>query len=219
MMMNIVTFKQILTLLALYAITIPFITCFQVNTNIIVNRKYFAQNRYSLVNINKKLSSNDQLDSRQTKFGSDGIPSSSRSAKWSTAVSLDVDGKEMSTIPFKGIVDDIKRRSGHYKDDWTVSFKLGNRKKTVSAILFMFFTCLAPVVAFGGLTNSITKGQMGVTEFLAGCGLSGMVYSLFSGQPMTFQGPTGLTLAFTTALYAFSSAKNISFYGKHINKI
>ena len=49
----------------------------------------------------------------------------------------------------------------------------------------------APTVAFGGLTNIITEGQIGVIEFIISCGAGGMFYSLFSGQPMTFVGPTG----------------------------
>ena len=49
----------------------------------------------------------------------------------------------------------------------------------------------APTVAFGGLTNIITDGHIGVIEFIISCGAGGMFYSLFSGQPMTFVGPTG----------------------------
>ena len=35
------------------------------------------------------------------------------------------------------------------------------------------------------------------------CGLGGMAYAAFGGQPMTFIGPTGLTLAFMTSLYRY----------------
>jgi MFS superfamily sulfate permease-like transporter len=49
---------------------------------------------------------------------------------------------------------------------------------------------------------------MGVIEFLVSCGASGVVYALFSGNPMTFLGPTGLTLAFITTLYRV--AENLS---------
>lgn len=53
---------------------------------------------------------------------------------------------------------------------------------------------------------------MGVIEFLVSCGLSGMIYSVFSGQPMTFIGPTGLTLCFTAALFNFCSSFGVAFY-------
>jgi hypothetical protein len=104
-------------------------------------------------------------------------------------------------------MDDIKRRRPYYKSDWTD----GLSQKSISASLFLFFTCLAPVVAFGGLTNIMTSGTMGVIEFILSCGISGMIYAMFSGQPMAFVGPTGLTLAFISALYNFTKAKGLVF--------
>ena len=63
------------------------------------------------------------------------------------------------------------------------------------SLLFVLFSSAtataAPTVAFGGLTNIITDGHIGVIEFIISCGAGGMFYSLFSGQPMTFVGPTG----------------------------
>jgi len=106
-----------------------------------------------------------------------------------------------------GLIADIKRRSPYYIADWTDGF----RKKSVAAVLFLFFACLAPPVAFGGLTSIITEGQIGVIEFILSCGIGGVLYSIFSGQPMTFVGPTGLTLAFTAALYRFTAAQSLPF--------
>lgn len=115
----------------------------------------------------------------------------------------------------KGIRDDIKQRSKFYLDDWKTVFDKGMKKKTTSAILFMYFACLAPAVAFGGLTSTITNGAMGVREFLISCGASGVFYSIFCGQPMTFQGPTGLTLAFTSALHGYAIHSGQSFMGMY----
>ncbi|CAN0462453.1 unnamed protein product [Discosporangium mesarthrocarpum] len=42
---------------------------------------------------------------------------------------------------------------------------------------------------------------MGVIEYIVASGTGGMAYAILSGQPMTIIGPTGLTLAFITALY------------------
>lgn len=99
----------------------------------------------------------------------------------------------------QGIRDDLARRLPLYASDWID----GLRFKSVPVILFMYFACLAPVVAFGGLTSALTNGSIGVIEFLLSSGASGMVYAMFSAQPLTFIAPTGLTLAFTTALYGF----------------
>ncbi len=108
-----------------------------------------------------------------------------------------------------GIRNDIKRRLPHYKSDWTDGF----HRKSISAILYLYFACLAPTVAFGGLTNILTGGKIGVTDFIMSCGISGMIYAVFAGQPMTFLGPTGLTLAFITSLYKFTEAASLPFIG------
>ena len=108
-----------------------------------------------------------------------------------------------------GIRDDFRRRLPHYKSDWTDGF----HRKSISAVLYLYFACLAPTVAFGGLTNILTGGKIGVTDFIMSCGISGMLYALFAGQPMTFLGPTGLTLAFITSLYKFTESASLPFIG------
>lgn len=62
---------------------------------------------------------------------------------------------------------------------------------SVNQLYLSYPLSAAPTVAFGGLTNIITDGHIGVIEFIISCGAGGMFYSLFSGQPMTFVGPTG----------------------------
>ena len=109
---------------------------------------------------------------------------------------------------FSGIRKDIARRRPRYLRDWTEGLR---RKKTYAAVSFLYFACLAPIVAFGGLVSSITRGQMGVIEFLVSSGVSGMTYSVFAGQPMTFLGPTGLTLAFIATLYRFTERYALPF--------
>ena len=113
----------------------------------------------------------------------------------------------LQNSPFGGIKSDFRRRIVHYTSDW----KDGVSKKTLASLGFLYFACLAPCIAFGGLTNVITEGSIGVVEFLVSCGVSGIVYSIFSGQPMSFLGPTGLTLAFISALYRFTVEKGLPF--------
>jgi hypothetical protein len=110
-------------------------------------------------------------------------------------------------MPFSGLKKDIERRAGSYRSDWTDGF----RKRTLAASLFLYFSCLGPVVAFGGIANLVTEGNIGVVHFIVSSGLSGIFYSIFAGQPMTFIGPTGLTLAFMTTLFRFSKANSLPF--------
>eukprot|EP00611_Tribonema_gayanum_P032595 TRINITY_DN982_c0_g1_i2.p1 TRINITY_DN982_c0_g1~~TRINITY_DN982_c0_g1_i2.p1 ORF type:complete len:635 (-),score=144.52 TRINITY_DN982_c0_g1_i2:176-2080(-) len=107
----------------------------------------------------------------------------------------------------KDLKQDWSNRLPYYKDDW----KAGLTGKSVAAVLFLYFACLLPAVAFGGIAFQVTAGSLGVIEYLLACGVSGMTYAVFSGQPMTFIGPTGLTLAFMTALYGFTSAMSLPF--------
>lgn len=113
-----------------------------------------------------------------------------------------------STIrPFVGLRGDILRRLPSYKSDWTDGFQ----PKTVSAVLLLYVACLAPTVSFGGLSAVLTDGNIGVVEFLVSHGVSGIIYSIISGQPMTFIAPTGLTLAFMAALYRFAGLAALPF--------
>lgn len=107
----------------------------------------------------------------------------------------------------RGLRDDIARRLPLYQSDWADGFRF----KSISAALYLYFACLAPVVAFGGITFALTGGSMGVVEFLLSSGASGMVYAAFSGQPLTFIAPTGLTLAFTCALHGFCEVIAVPF--------
>lgn len=112
---------------------------------------------------------------------------------------------------FKQLFADAKQRSPHYASDWTTALQPKNLPKVMSATLFLFFACLSPAVSFGAIALSVTGGTIGVVEFILSCSLSGIFYALFSGQPMAFLAPTGLTLAFITALYRFCLTSSLPF--------
>jgi hypothetical protein len=115
-------------------------------------------------------------------------------------------------IVSQGMVDDVRRRGKVYVSDWTDAFKGQNMRKVIPAILFLYFACLAPAVSFGTIASQITKGNIGITEFLLSAGFSGMAYAVLCGQPMAFIAPTGLTLAFISGLYQFCSLKALPFF-------
>ena len=111
----------------------------------------------------------------------------------------------------EGLTEDIKRRRPFYLKDW----KDGITWKSLPATLFLYVACLATTVAFGGLMSALTGGSMGVMECLVSSASCGMAYAALSGQPMTIIGPTGLTLAFTTALYGFCTTAGVPFLGAY----
>lgn len=100
-------------------------------------------------------------------------------------------------IPFAGLKADIARRLPHYISD----FKDGFTPKTIASVVFLFFACFAPAVAFGGLLSQLTHGELGAIEMIVATTLCGVVYALFSGQPLTILGSTGPIIIFMGILY------------------
>lgn len=98
---------------------------------------------------------------------------------------------------FGGAMLDLKRRLPHWIDDW----RQGLQPKVIGSTLFMFFACLAPAVAFGGLLATLTGGQIGAIETVLASVVCGLVWSIFAGQPLTIVGATGPNVIFTGILY------------------
>lgn len=130
---------------------------------------------------------------------------------------------------FGGLIHDIKRRYPYYISD----FKDGLNAQCVGSILFMFFAVLAPAITFGGLlgTNSLvtrfcyafckfsslcfcagekTYGWMGTTEVLIAQSICGLLWALFSAQPLLIMGATGPLLVFEKSLYDVKNLRMIS---------
>jgi len=108
---------------------------------------------------------------------------------------------------FGGIANDIKRRAPHYVAD----FKDGLNPKSIASIGFLFFACLAPAVAFGGLLAVLTEGSLGAVEMIVATAVCGVVYALFSGQPLTILGSTGPVIIFMGILYTLTKSLGIPY--------
>ncbi|OAE29999.1 hypothetical protein AXG93_3893s1060 [Marchantia polymorpha subsp. ruderalis] len=96
-----------------------------------------------------------------------------------------------------GILEDAKRRYKHYLSDFTD----GVHPKAAAATFFLYFACLTPCLAFGGLMATVTGNSIGVVESLIGTAVSGVLYAMLAAQPLTLLGPTGLMVIFTGLLY------------------
>ena len=108
---------------------------------------------------------------------------------------------------FLGIIADIKRRYplmvGDYVD--------GLNAKSIAAIFFLFFACLAPAIAFGGLLSVLTDGAIGAIEMIVATAICGITYALFSGQPLTILGSTGPVIIFMGILYSSTERLGIDY--------
>jgi hypothetical protein len=69
--------------------------------------------------------------------------------------------------------------------------------------MFLYFACLTPMITFGGLMGIATHNYMGTMEtMVSGC-VCGIVFALFSGQPLIILGSTGPVLVFEKILVHF----------------
>jgi len=106
-----------------------------------------------------------------------------------------------------GLVADIRRKLPFYASDFIDGFNA----KGLATILFLFFACLAPSIAFGGLLAFLTDGEIGAVEALLATAIGGVVYALFSGQPLTLLGSTGPVTIFLALLYLLCKQLGVSF--------
>ncbi|XP_010000631.1 PREDICTED: sodium bicarbonate transporter-like protein 11 [Chaetura pelagica] len=86
----------------------------------------------------------------------------------------------------KGISDDIARRFPVYALDFTDGI-IGNNKaigKYITTMIFLYFACLLPSIAFGSLNDENTRGAIDVKKTIVGQCIGGLLYALFAGQPL-----------------------------------
>uniref|UniRef100_A0A914RB34 Bicarbonate transporter-like transmembrane domain-containing protein n=1 Tax=Parascaris equorum TaxID=6256 RepID=A0A914RB34_PAREQ len=82
----------------------------------------------------------------------------------------------------------------------------------------MYFALLAPIVTFGGLLEEATHQRMKILmhlqaamENLFGGAICGVIYHLFSGQPLTIIGSTGPVLVFETIVFEMCGSLNLDY--------
>ncbi|OMO97040.1 Bicarbonate transporter, eukaryotic, partial [Corchorus capsularis] len=107
--------------------------------------------------------------------------------------------------PFKGIINDIKGRSVHYKADWVSALCSGFRILAPTA--YIFFASALPVIAFGEQLSRDTDGALSAVETLASTAICGIIHSIFGGQPLLILGVAEPTVIMYTYLYSFSKGR------------
>lgn len=108
---------------------------------------------------------------------------------------------------FGGLRDDLARKAPHYFSD----YKDGFSSKVLGSVSFLFFACLANAIAFGALTSVLTGGEIGTVEMIVATAIGGIVFAIFSGQPLTILGGTGPMVIFTALLYELCQAQGLPF--------
>ncbi|KAJ8019938.1 Anion exchange protein 2 [Holothuria leucospilota] len=119
----------------------------------------------------------------------------------------DIDPLKRTGRLFGGMINDVKRRYPQYLSD----IKDGLNLQCLAAFFFIYFAALSPAITFGGLLGEKSENWMGVSEMIIGSSISGVVFSLFSAQPVTIVGATGPLLVFEENLYLFCSSAGIQY--------
>ena len=88
--------------------------------------------------------------------------------------------------PFRLLKQDIRNIRRRYVSDWTIFNQL-----IFASAVYVFFTNLLPGITFASDLYVLTGKSWGTIEVVFSTGLCGIIFALFSIQPLTILGVTG----------------------------
>ncbi|QRG36225.1 hypothetical protein FDK38_000558 [Candidozyma auris] len=97
----------------------------------------------------------------------------------------------------RGIVNDLRARISVYPSDITDAYNY----RVIPSVVYIFFTNLLPAIAFAQDMFDRTNNAYGVNEVLISSAIAGVVFGLFSGQPLCIVGVTGPIAIFSYTVY------------------
>ncbi|KAM4576200.1 solute carrier family 4 member 4a isoform 3-T3 [Odontesthes bonariensis] len=106
-----------------------------------------------------------------------------------------------------GLILDIKRKAPFFLSDFTDAFHI----QALSAIIFIYLGTVTNAITFGGLLGDATDNMQGVLESFLGTAITGGVFCLLAGQPLTILSSTGPVLVFERLLFNFSKDKDFDY--------
>ncbi|KAM9338293.1 electrogenic sodium bicarbonate cotransporter 1-like [Symphorus nematophorus] len=99
-----------------------------------------------------------------------------------------------------GLILDVKRKLPFFASDFYDALHI----QSLSTILFIYLGTVTNAITFGGLLGDATENMQGVLESFLGTALTGAVFCLLAGQPLTILSSTGPVLVFERLLFNFS---------------
>uniref|UniRef100_A0A1D5Q1H5 Anion exchange protein n=1 Tax=Macaca mulatta TaxID=9544 RepID=A0A1D5Q1H5_MACMU len=106
-----------------------------------------------------------------------------------------------------GLIKDIKRKAPFFASDFYDALNI----QALSAILFIYLATVTNAITFGGLLGDATDNMQGVLESFLGTAVSGAIFCLFAGQPLTILSSTGPVLVFERLLFNFSKDNDFDY--------
>ncbi|KAI9804477.1 MAG: hypothetical protein M1825_001376 [Sarcosagium campestre] len=109
--------------------------------------------------------------------------------------------------PFRLLTQDVRNIRSRYVSDWTVFNQL-----ILASAVYVFFANLLPGITFASDLYNLTGKNWGTIEIVFSTGLCGVIFSLFSIQPLTILGVTGPFAILAENIYELCiSSFNIEF--------
>uniref|UniRef100_A0A8C9ZVH1 Anion exchange protein n=1 Tax=Sander lucioperca TaxID=283035 RepID=A0A8C9ZVH1_SANLU len=106
-----------------------------------------------------------------------------------------------------GLLLDIKRKAPFFVSDFTDGFHI----QALSATLFIYLGTVTNAITFGGLLGDATENMQGVLESFLGTAITGAIFCLLAGQPLTILSSTGPVLVFERLLFNFSRENDFDY--------
>lgn len=106
-----------------------------------------------------------------------------------------------------GLILDIKRKAPFFASDFYDALHI----QSLSAILFIYLGTVTNAITFGGLLGDATENMQGVLESFLGTAVTGAVFCLLAGQPLTILSSTGPVLVFERLLFNFSRENDFDY--------
>ncbi|KAJ8286930.1 hypothetical protein GJAV_G00045020 [Gymnothorax javanicus] len=106
-----------------------------------------------------------------------------------------------------GLILDIKRKAPFFFSDFLDAIHI----QSLSTILFIYLGTVTNAITFGGLLGDATENMQGVLESFLGTAISGAVFCLLAGQPLTILSSTGPVLVFERLLFNFSKDNSFDY--------
>ncbi|KAH7724619.1 anion exchange protein-like [Aphelenchoides avenae] len=118
--------------------------------------------------------------------------------------------------PFRGLLEDFKRRRRHYLSDYLDGMRGPKTpQKLFSSIIFLYFGCLLPAIAFGVLNDDNTGGGINVRKVIFAQSIGGIFFALFGGQPMIILLTTVPLAIYIKVIYRISEALGYDFFAMY----
>ncbi|CAJ0598656.1 unnamed protein product [Cylicocyclus nassatus] len=118
--------------------------------------------------------------------------------------------------PFRGLTEEFKRRLAVYPSDFTDGVT-GHRtmSKLFSTVVFLYFACILPAIAFGVLNDDNTRGGINVRKVVIAQAIGGIFFSLFGGQPMIILLTTVPLAIYIKVIYKISEELGYDFFAMY----